>query len=73
MTKRAHITIDLISEASDVSTIQIVNKIRKEANIPWCKDIIKVAIEDDDTTFENWKKHGISKNVAHNLLDLYTK
>ena len=50
MVKKAHIIINLLSEASDVLIIQIEEKIRNEAKIPLCKEIEKVAIEDIESS-----------------------
>jgi len=73
MSKKAHIIINLLPEASKASTIQIEEKIRNEAKIPWCKQIEKVSIEDTAASYMKLKKHGISGNVARNLVDLYTE
>ena len=73
MVKKAHIIINLLAEASKASTIQIEEKIRNEAKIPWCKNIEEVSIEDVEASYMKLKKHGISSNVARNLVDLYTE
>jgi len=73
MIKKAHIVINLLHEASNTSAIQIEEKIKNEAKIPWCKDIEKVLVEDIDASYVNLKNHGISSNVAKNLMDLYTE
>jgi len=73
MVKKAHIIINLLAEASKASTIQIEEKIRNEAKIPWCKQIEQVSIEDTEASYMKLKKHGISSNVARNLMDLYTE
>jgi hypothetical protein len=73
MVKKAHITINLLPEASESSIKQIEEKIRNEANIPWCKNIEEVSIEDNDESYRKLKKQGISSNVARNLMDLYTE
>ena len=73
MTKKATIIINLLPEASTSTRVQIEDEIRKEANIPWCKDIEKVAIDDVDAIYRNWEKRGISSNTARALLDLYTQ
>jgi hypothetical protein len=67
MVKKAHIIINLLSEASDVLIIQIEEKIRNEAKIPLCKEIEKVAIEDIESSYINLKKHGFSNIVAKTL------
>jgi len=73
MCKKALIVINLLPEASKVSTIQIEESIRNEAKIPWCKKIEEVSIEDIEASYMKLKKHGISSNVARNLVDLYTE
>lgn len=73
MVKKAHIVINLLPEVSNASIIQIAEKIKNEAKIPWCKEIEKVTIEDIDSSYMNLKNHGISSNVAKNLMDLYTE
>jgi hypothetical protein len=73
MVKKAHIVIDLLPEASDASVIQIEERIKNEAKIPWCKEIEEVLVEDIDASYMNLKNHGISSNVAKNLMDLYTE
>ncbi len=73
MYKKAHIIINLLPEASNVSPMQIEEKIRNEAKIPWCQEIDKVSIEDIEASYKKLKKHGISSNVARNLMDLYTE
>jgi len=73
MVKKVHIIINLLAEASKASTIQIEEKIRNEAKIPWCKNIEEVSIEDVEASYMKLKKHGISSNVARNLVDLYTE
>lgn len=73
MVKKAHIIINLLPEASKASTIQIEEKIRNEAKIPWCKQIEEVSIEDVEASYMKLKKHGISSNVARNLVELYTE
>jgi hypothetical protein len=73
MVKKAHITINLLPEASESSIKQIEEKIRNEANIPWCKNIEEVSIEDNDESYRKLKNQGISSNVARNLMDLYTE
>jgi len=73
MVKKAHIIINLLPEASKVSPIQIEKKIKEEAKIPWCKQIEEVSIVDVEASYMKLKKHGISSNVARNLVDLYTE
>ena len=73
MIKKAQITINLVPEASKASTIQIEEKIRNEAKIPWCNQIEEVSIVDVEASYMKLKKHGISSNVARNLVDLYTE
>jgi hypothetical protein len=73
MVKKAHITINLLPEASKKSDSQIEEKIRNEAKIPLCSNIEKVSVEDTEESYNNLKKHGISSNVARNLVDLYTE
>jgi hypothetical protein len=73
MVKKAHIIINLQPEASKASTIQIEEKIRNEAKIPWCNQIEEVSIVDVKASYMKLKKHGISSNVARNLVDLYTE
>ena len=73
MCKKALIVINLLPEASKASTIQIEERIRNEAKIPWCKNIEEVSIEDIEASYIKLKKHGISSNVARNLVDLYTE
>jgi len=73
MVKKAHIIINLLAEASKASTIQIEEKIRNGAKIPWCKNIEEVSIEDTEASYIELKNHGVSSNVARNLVDLYTE
>jgi hypothetical protein len=73
MIKKAHIVIKLLPEASKASTIQIEERIRNEAKIPWCNQIEEVTIEDTEASYMKLKKHGVSSNVARNLVDLYTE
>jgi len=73
MVKKAHIIINLQPEASKASIIQIEEKIRNEAKIPWCNQIEEVSIVDVEASYMKLKKHGISSNVARNLVDLYTE
>lgn len=73
MTKKAHIIVNLLPEASKSTTAQIEERIRKEANIPLSKEIEKVSIEDIDASYKKLKKHGISSNVVRSIMDLYTE
>jgi len=73
MGKKAIIVINLQLEASKASTTQIEERIMNEAKIPWCKNIEEVSIEDIEASYMKLKKHGISSNVARNLVDLYTE
>jgi hypothetical protein len=73
MVKKAHITVNLLPEASKASIIEIEERIRDEAKIPWCKNIEEVSIEDVEASYIELKNHGISSNVARNLVDLYTE
>jgi hypothetical protein len=73
MVKKAHIIINLLPEASKTSNIQIEEKIRNEAKIPLCNNIEQVSVEDTEASYMKLKKHGISSNVARNLVDLYTE
>lgn len=73
MVKKVHITINLLPEASEASIIEIEEKIRNEAKIPWCNNIDEVSVEDAEASYIKLKKHGISSNVARNVVDLYTE
>lgn len=73
MVKKVHITINLLPEASEASIIEIEEKIRNEAKIPWCNNIEEVSVEDAEASYMKLKKHGISSNVARNLVDMYTE
>lgn len=73
MTKKATIIINLLPEASTSTKVQIEEEIRTGANIPWCKSIEKIAIEDIETIFKNLEKQGVSANAAQALMDLYTQ
>jgi hypothetical protein len=73
MVKKAHIVINLLPEASKASNIQIEEKIRNEAKIPWCNNIEEVSVEDTEASYRKLKKHGISSKAARNLVDLYTE
>ena len=73
MVKKAHIIINLLPEASKASIIQIKEKIRNEAEIPWCKNLEEVSIADNEETYMILTKQGVSSNVARNLVDLYTE
>lgn len=73
MVKKIRIIVNLLPEASEVSTGQIEERIRNEAKIPWCKNIEEVSIEDSEESIRLLKKQGVSRNVARNLVDLYTE
>jgi hypothetical protein len=73
MVKKVHITINLLPEASEASISEIEEKIRNEAKIPWCNNIEEVSVEDSEASYMKLKKHGISNNVARNVVDLYTE
>lgn len=73
MCKKVHITIKLLPEASEVSTMRIEERIRSEAKIPWCNAIEQVSVEDTENAYTELKKQGVSSNVARNLIDLYTE
>lgn len=73
MVKKAHILVNLLPEAAESSIKQIEEKIRNEANIPWCKNIEEVSVEDKEESYMKLKKQGIPSNVARNLMDLYTE
>ena len=73
MTEKAIIIINLLPEASTTTWIQIEEEIRRKANIPWCKNIEKIAIDDIDTIVNNWEKQGISVKAAQALKNLYTQ
>ena len=72
MAKKAHITVNLLPEASEASTIQIEERIRNEAKIPWCKNIERVLVDNTESSYMKLRSHGISSNVARNLVNLYT-
>ena len=71
MVKRAHIVINLLPEASDASSIQIEELIKKGAKIPLCSEIENVSVEDIEKSYMNLKNHGISSSVVKNIIDLY--
>ena len=73
MNKKALIIVNLQADVCKSTIIQIKEKIRNEATIPWCKDIEKVVIEDIDTTYKNLKKQGLSSNIARTIVKLYTE
>jgi hypothetical protein len=73
MVKKVIIVINLLPEASKSSNNQIEEKIRNEAKIPLCSKIEQVSVEDTKESYMKLKKHGISSNVARNLVDLYTE
>ena len=73
MCKKAHIVIKLLPEASKVSITQIEESIKNEAKIPWCNEIEDVSIEDNEATYQNLEKQGISNNIAQSIIKLYTE
>jgi len=73
MCKKVHIIIKLLPEASEVSTMQIEERIRGEAKIPWCNEIEHVSVVDSEAAYTELKKQGVSSNVAQNIIDLYTE
>ena len=73
MSKKVQILIDLLPEAFEASFDQIEETIKREARIPFCKQIEKVTIEDTEEPYNSLKKHGISNNVAKNIMDLYNQ
>ena len=73
MSKKIHILINLLPEALEESLDQIKETIKREAKIPFCKQIEKITIEDTEEPYNNMKKHGISSNVAQNVMDLYNQ
>jgi hypothetical protein len=44
VSKKVLIEIVLVEESCEISNKQIEKDIRKEAFIPWCENIIKVAV-----------------------------
>jgi len=73
MTKKVHIIAELLPETSETSFNQIEETIRTEAKIPFCTEIKKVKIDDIDESYRSLKMHGVSGNVAKNIIDLYTE
>jgi hypothetical protein len=73
MTKKAHITVNLLPEASGASISQIEEEIKKDAKIPWCSEIEVVSVEDAEESYVELKKQGVSSNVARSVVDLYTE
>lgn len=47
MKKKAIITISLVEEASEEANSQIKKEILKDAQIPWCKEIEKVEVQNE--------------------------
>jgi hypothetical protein len=47
MSKKAIIVVNLVQEASEASHNQIESEILKDAQIPWCKEVIKVKISNE--------------------------
>ena len=58
MQKKAIITIKLVPEASEVANEKAEKEIRKEAQIPWCKEIEKVIIEEVEDCYKQLREHG---------------
>jgi len=72
MTKKAIITISLVPEAQKVENKTIQKEIIEESQIPWCKEIEKVEIEEsEDCMVKGLKKHGLSNTVATNVVKFY--
>jgi len=71
MQKKAVITIKLVPEASQASNSQIEKEIKREAQIPWCRKIEKVSIEEVEDCYEELRGHGLSKKVARNIVRFY--
>jgi len=46
MSKKALIEIVLVEESYETSNMQIEKEIRKEAFIPWCKNIKKITVKE---------------------------
>ena len=73
MHKKIHLTFSLLPETGDMSVVEIEEKIRNEAKIPWCNEIEQVSVEDSDESYTELKKQGVSSSVARNIVDLYTE
>ena len=73
MAKRVHIVISLLSAASKLSINQLKEEILNEAKIPWCNEIEDITLDDNEESYFDLKKQGISSTVAQNLMDLYTE
>ena len=72
MTKKTIITISLVPETSKESNEVIKDQIRKESSIPFCAEIEKVEIEESgNCAITNLQRHGLSKNVATNVVRFY--
>ena len=72
MSKKAIITVNLVEEASEVSTNQIEEDIRKSLRCDWKAKIKKVEIEkSENCVIKDLKKKGLSKNVATNVVRFY--
>lgn len=71
MVKKAYIVVDLVPEASQVSNSQIEREIKKEAQIPWSREIEKVSIEEVENPYKELRGHGFSKKVARNIVRFY--
>ena len=73
MVKKVHIVISLWEDASKVAFDQLKEEILNVAKIPGCNEIEDVTKEDNEESYLDLKKQGISSNVARNLMDLYTE
>jgi len=71
MAKKATIIISLVPEASEVANEEVEKEIRKEAQIPWCREIERVSIEELEDCYEELREHGLSKKVARNVVSFY--
>ena len=47
MTKKAIITVSLVSEAQQVSNETIKKEILKDSQIPWGKQILEIVVEEE--------------------------
>ncbi|MFA5364214.1 MAG: hypothetical protein WC325_03425 [Candidatus Bathyarchaeia archaeon] len=72
MPKKANITISLLPAASNTTVNEIQTRIKNESTIPMCQKIEHVTVENHEESYMDLKKHGISNNVARNLMELYT-
>jgi len=72
MAKKAIITVSLLPEAQTARNEIIKREIIKESQIPWCKKIEKVEIEEsEDCMVKGLKKHGLSDTVVTNVAKFY--